>query len=288
MDLGETRDKMETRRPPPPNAESSTGLAQVVGVLDESASDLAAASESADAVLMNVRMVSAMAGQIAQGLDHAAGETRRAGSITATALQSVDEMARRMDVLEKLVEEIDTVVRDIGSLAQHTTLLALNAAIEAAHAGDAGLGFAVVAAEVKALAGQTAHATTSVSARLSAISQAVREAGLAESEVRSSVGKMSSISAAVAGSVQEQAEMARSITGFIGEAATSVEALSGTANRVSTRVAAARDEVGERAALEFFADDDGEPQADDADDDEHTDADDPSIPRAPREARATT
>ena len=58
---------------------------------------------------------------------------------------------------------IGRVVSLISSVAEQTSLLGLNATIEAAWAGsgEAGKGFAVVASEVKALAEQTALATTS-------------------------------------------------------------------------------------------------------------------------------
>jgi methyl-accepting chemotaxis protein len=123
-----------------------------------------------------------------------------------------------MTEFAEMAARIGSVVELIRSIAEQTNLLALNATIEAARAGEAGRGFAIVAQEVKALAQQTATATSEIASQVDGLrgtSSAVVEAIDA---VDHSITEMADIAGVVASAVNEQSIIVEAMVATLNEA----------------------------------------------------------------------
>ena len=96
-------------------------------------------------------------------------------------LQATQSIAIKLNDITERTQNINQIVTTIVKVADQTNLLSLNAAIEAEKAGELGLGFAVVAKEIRRLADQTAEATLDIETMVSEMQSSVH-AGVNEME----------------------------------------------------------------------------------------------------------
>jgi methyl-accepting chemotaxis protein WspA len=88
-------------------------------------------------------------------------------------MEASGSITAKLAVLSEKTANINSVVTTITKVADQTNLLSLNAAIEAEKAGEYGLGFAVVAMEIRRLADQTAVATYDIEKMVKEMQSAV-------------------------------------------------------------------------------------------------------------------
>ncbi len=114
---------------------------------------------------------------VAEETAHLAGSGQlgltRMESTMRQIMEASGSVTAKLAVLSEKTANINSVVTTITKVADQTNLLSLNAAIEAEKAGEYGLGFAVVALEIRRLADQTAVATYDIEKMVKEMQSAV-------------------------------------------------------------------------------------------------------------------
>ncbi|MEW8239435.1 MAG: methyl-accepting chemotaxis protein [Candidatus Thiodiazotropha taylori] len=217
-----------------------------------------------DQLATSLSEMTASATHVSENINHLASSatdsmtaTEEGNRIVKKSVQSIgtltEEIRKGSDVIQTLVDEsqqIGVVLEVIKSIAEQTNLLALNAAIEAARAGEQGRGFAVVADEVRTLAGRTQDSTKEIEQIISALQAGVNEA-VEVMAVSVSHAEESSQQATTIGetldSVQQKIELINQLGSQVSAAANQQRATTEEMNQNIQRISKSADETSDQS-----------------------------------------
>ncbi|MFP4279013.1 MAG: methyl-accepting chemotaxis protein [Halochromatium sp.] len=157
--------------------------------------------------------LSATVKQNAEHARHASRLVREATRTAGAGSEVINELVSTMRELSQSSRQISEIIEIIDTIAHQTNLLAINASVEAGRAGEQGQGFALVAGEVRGLAGRSADAAKEIralvetsTARVEAGTARVDKAGETIGEIVSAVHQVNRLVDEIASASQAQSQ----------------------------------------------------------------------------------
>ena len=175
-------------------------------------------SQRTEQTAANLEEVAASMDMLTGTVQHNADNSRsasasatEAGAVAGRGGEVVSQVVNTMEQISTSSRKISDITGVIDGIAFQTNILALNAAVEAARAGEQGRRFAVVASEVRSLAGRSADAAREIKALIGASvgrvedgARLVGQAGQTMQEIVGSVQRVSGIIGEISASAAEE------------------------------------------------------------------------------------
>jgi len=215
------------------SSQAAQGMATQSNELAQSSTAITQMSASINEVAQNTEQGSVAAEQANSEAENGEKVVQEAIIAINTLADNINQAAAGTETLKENSNSITNILDVIRGIAEQTNLLALNAAIEAARAGEQGRGFAVVADEVRTLAGRTQNATVEIQQMIELIQSGIGEvadamtssqshatnavehsqqSGKVLTSITEAVNEITNISTQIAASVEEQSVVAEQVS----------------------------------------------------------------------------
>ncbi|MCR5171990.1 MAG: substrate-binding domain-containing protein [Treponema sp.] len=191
-------------------------------------------SNQSEGISININGISKSMGDVTSNIKNISGNIVTVTDTIDSANKLISEANQAIGHLVESTVQIKNSIHMINDIAETTNVLSLNAAIEAAHAGDAGRGFSVVAKEVKSLAAQTVNSTKSIQELVEQTSENTKQTEEIINETYSAMHKIAELADNIKQSINDQVSSSTSISTQLQGASEGAEQISNAITEIAS------------------------------------------------------
>jgi methyl-accepting chemotaxis protein len=215
-------------------ADQSERTAEMAAAIEETA-------RGAEAVSGNTRRAHELAAELRERSERSIAATERTLASLADLESGARDAVAAVGKVADFSRTIGALVDVIDDISAAANLLGINAAIEAAHAGEHGRGFGVVASEIKKLADSTRASTQQIAKTIAQVQRTIDQALAAANASLTSAAEVGRGAAAAQADLGSMSTIISDSTDQVAAIASTVEQQSETLHNVSETVRAISD-----------------------------------------------
>ncbi len=230
--------------------------AQMAAGVEQTSQQVSVISSNSQQISHDVHDISTAAEELAANIREISHNIQEVTRTVTRAVENANTANTTMTGLKTQLQGIEKMSKMITDIAQQTKFLALNATIEAARAGEFGLGFNVVAHEVKDLARETSKSVEDIIHTIKMIQTSSRDTAETISQMMKIINRISELAHIIVGGITKQSHATDGIfktildtTHSSDEITRSITDVAATARESSERTTSVQDEAQKLASL---------------------------------------
>lgn len=153
-----------------------------------------------------------IASSLDEGLTGVATAIEQITAATNNVSDNQQNLNKEIIKSKELLDKINDVMNFIKEIADETKMLGLNAAIEAARVGEAGLGFGVVAEEIRKLSADSKNTVVQIKELTKEINKSMNETSLASESTLAVVEETAAATQEVNASIEEMTALGQKLS----------------------------------------------------------------------------